>query len=37
MIEVPGATFTEANGINARGQIVGDYGDAGGTHGFRAQ
>jgi probable HAF family extracellular repeat protein len=34
-IEVPGATFTTAIGINARGQIVGGFRDAGGTiHGF---
>jgi probable HAF family extracellular repeat protein len=34
-IEVPGATFTIAFGINDRGQIVGDFGDAGGAeHGF---
>jgi probable HAF family extracellular repeat protein len=34
-IEVPGATFTTAIGINARGQIVGGFRDAGGIiHGF---
>jgi probable HAF family extracellular repeat protein len=34
-IDFPGATFTEANGINNRGQIVGLFGDAGGVfHGF---
>jgi probable HAF family extracellular repeat protein len=34
-IEVPGATFTTAIGINARGQIVGGFRDAGGViHGF---
>ena len=36
-IDVPGATSTEASGINARGQIVGNYTDAAGTlHGFAA-
>jgi uncharacterized membrane protein len=34
-IDVPGATHTSANRINARGQIVGGYIDARGTgHGF---
>jgi probable HAF family extracellular repeat protein len=34
-IVVPGATFTNAQGINAAGDIVGIYRDAGGrTHGF---
>jgi probable HAF family extracellular repeat protein len=34
-IEVPGATFTTAIGINAHGQIVGGFRDAGGViHGF---
>src|SRR5438093_1446338 len=34
-IDVPGATLTNAIGINARGQIVGAYADAGGAfHGF---
>jgi probable HAF family extracellular repeat protein len=34
-IEVPDATFTTAIGINARGQIVGGFRDAGGViHGF---
>jgi probable HAF family extracellular repeat protein len=34
-IEVPGAMFTTAIGINARGQIVGGFRDAGGViHGF---
>jgi probable HAF family extracellular repeat protein len=34
-IDVPGATFTEAYGINNRGQIVGDYGGSGGRiHAF---
>jgi probable HAF family extracellular repeat protein len=34
-IEFPGATFTTAIGINARGQIVGGFRDAGGViHGF---
>ena len=34
-IEVPGATFTTAIGINARGQIVGGFRDARGViHGF---
>ena len=37
-IDVPGATFTDAIGINDRGQIVGDFTDAGGTvHGSIAQ
>jgi len=32
---VPGATSTEASGINPEGQIVGNYTDAAGTvHGF---
>src|SRR5262249_25010782 len=34
-IDVPGATSTEALGINASGQIVGQYDDASGTtHGY---
>jgi hypothetical protein len=34
-IDVPGATSTEASGINEPSQIVGDYLDAGGAeHGF---
>jgi len=34
-IDVPGATFTIANGINARGDIIGPYHDANGIgHGF---
>jgi probable HAF family extracellular repeat protein len=34
-IDVPGATLTEAYGINAAGQIVGHFQDATGhTHGF---
>jgi uncharacterized membrane protein len=34
-IEVPGATFTTAIGINGRGQIVGGFRDTGGViHGF---
>ena len=33
-IDVPGATFTEAHGINASGQIVGVYLDSSGGHGF---
>ena len=35
-VDVPGATFTRAVGINAQGAIVGDYrfGAAFGTHGF---
>ena len=34
-IDVPGATFTIANGINARGDIVGPYRDADGIgHGY---
>jgi hypothetical protein len=32
VIDLPGSTFTEARGINDRGEIVGDY-DAG-RHGF---
>jgi probable HAF family extracellular repeat protein len=36
-IDVPDSTFTSANGINASGQIVGFYYDAGGgRHGFLA-
>src|SRR5687767_5892432 len=34
IINVPGATSTEANGINSLGQIVGAYQDASGGHGF---
>jgi len=34
-IDVPGATLTNAIGINAHGQIVGGFADAGGaSHGF---
>jgi uncharacterized membrane protein len=33
-IDVPGATFTNAQGINPQGDIVGFYGNARGTHGF---
>jgi hypothetical protein len=33
-IDVPGATFTSANGINGRGEVVGHYSDSSGTHGF---
>jgi probable HAF family extracellular repeat protein len=33
-IDVPGATFTNAFGINNRGQIVGSFFDATGSHGF---
>jgi uncharacterized membrane protein len=34
-IDVPGATFTSARGINCLGDIVGEYRDAGGrVHGF---
>jgi probable HAF family extracellular repeat protein len=32
--DVPGATFTSAFGINTAGQIVGQFGDATGSHGF---
>src|SRR5262245_36871023 len=32
--DVPGATNTLARGINNEGQIVGQYGDSTGTHGF---
>ena len=36
-IDVPGASFTEALGINPSGQIVGLYGDGSGTwQGFLA-
>jgi hypothetical protein len=31
-IDVPGATFTFAFGINTAGQIVGRFGDATGSH-----
>src|SRR5262245_20883531 len=33
-IDVPGATLTSAQGINPRGDIVGFYINAAGTHGF---
>src|SRR6266540_2701731 len=33
-IDVPGASFTEAFGINPEGNIVGVYSNATGTHGF---
>jgi hypothetical protein len=33
-IDVPGATSTDAHGINAWGQIVGDYTDGSGIQGF---
>src|SRR5258708_30575792 len=33
-VDVPGATNTNATGINNRGQIVGFYNDASGDHGF---
>src|SRR5215472_288937 len=33
-IDVAGATNTDAHGINASGQIVGDYTDGSGTQGF---
>jgi uncharacterized membrane protein len=33
-LDVPGSTRTAAYGINASGQIVVFYVDAGGTHGF---
>jgi probable HAF family extracellular repeat protein len=33
-IDVPGAGYTVASGINADGQIVGWFTDATGTHGF---
>jgi hypothetical protein len=34
-IDVPGAILTDANGINPRGDIVGDYVDSDGNeHGF---
>jgi uncharacterized membrane protein len=35
-LDVPGAIWTGASGINDSGQIVGSYEDAGGTHGFLA-
>jgi hypothetical protein len=35
-LDVAGSRFTEAYGINASGQIVGRYYDAGGQHGFLA-
>jgi probable HAF family extracellular repeat protein len=34
MIDVPGSSFTEAHEINERGEIVGNYTDANGLHGF---
>jgi probable HAF family extracellular repeat protein len=33
-IDVPGSSFTQANGINATAQIVGLFRDGTGTHGF---
>jgi hypothetical protein len=33
-IEIPGALFTDPIGINARGDIVGFYGDSTAYHGF---
>jgi hypothetical protein len=33
-VDVPGATLTNAQGINAAGDIVGFYANASGTHGF---
>ena len=33
-IDVPGASLTEGFGINDSGQIVGDFFDATGSHGF---
>jgi uncharacterized membrane protein len=33
-IDVPGASFTQALAINPRGDVVGVYGNATGTHGF---
>jgi probable HAF family extracellular repeat protein len=33
-IDVPGANFTQAFGINDAGQIVGTFGSSTGTHGF---
>ena len=35
-IDVPGASATLANGINSSGQIVGNFTDATGGHGFLA-
>ena len=34
LIQVPGAQYTQAFGINNNGDIVGDYVDAAGVHGF---
>jgi hypothetical protein len=33
-IDVPGANFTQPKGINNAGQIVGEFSDAAGAHGF---
>jgi len=33
-IDVPGASFTQALGINPKGNVVGVYSNATGTHGF---
>ena len=33
-IDVPGASFTQALGINPKGDVVGVYSNATGTHGF---
>ena len=33
-LDVPGAMVTNANGINDSGQIVGNFDDASGDHGF---
>src|SRR2546429_1760248 len=33
-IDVPGASSTQAKGINPEGDIVGEYSNATGTHGF---
>lgn len=34
IVDVPGASFTDAYGINDAGQIVGFFGNSAGTHGF---
>ncbi len=33
-IDVPGASWTHSWDVNARGDVIGDYGDANGIHGF---
>src|SRR5262245_163743 len=34
LVDVPGSTFTDINGINDSGQVVGSYTAGGVTHGF---